>query len=205
MRQRGGLGLFDDFKARYYALVQQYKDAIASLDATEMQLYDVKPIADANYNDAQEWQSQLSKVIAARTAADQVETNLSRIRDFFSSVGDAVGLSGIRMNPTGLGVLPVVPWSLVTLIVGGITAITAVVYAANSFITSLRRKAYEAAVYTAQQNGDTPPEVPPDLYSGNSGGTVFGDLSNIMQWLVIGGVIWLVAPKILDRFERKRA
>lgn len=185
-------GIFDDFKARYDAAVLEYRNAATALVSAENELWSVADQASKNPEDAQEWQTQMNKIIAMQSTMASVESALGSIADFFSTARNWLGLSGVK-NKLGFA-LPAIPWSTLAVITGGAAAIWLVADGVVSFVNAMRRKAIDDENIRRSGEGLPPLEYPQDLKINKSGVTETIEAGkDLVKWITIGAIFFLIS------------
>lgn len=171
---------WEDAVLRWKQAVDDYKIAIQAH-------YDNKYKAEAiGPEEVDAWQSELEKALKIQTAIEMLQESLAATSAWASRT---LGLSGMR----ALGVAFLVP---VAVIVGSISAVTAITYALYSYNSELDRK----WAYIQSRPDLSPSEVRNILTAETLGITGnIGNVANLALWIVIGGLLLKFGPQLLGK------
>ena len=182
---------FDLFKSSEEA----WEDAVRRFMATAQGLEDaenahlqLRPYA-VQTGDLAEWDALQDRILYTRQAVTDVSETLRSTSQWFRQT---FGLSA-------LNALPLVPIAVIT---ASISAMIAVIYAVQSFNEQVRAK----WTYINSHPELTPPEVQAVLESGGADNPIAafsGAASNAATWLVIGGVVLVALPHVLQAMKEK--
>lgn len=202
-------GLFEDtiagFRDRFNSAIADFDAQVANLAQTESDLWTVQPDVQASGDTAlqAQWQDAMNRVIAMNSTIDSVRSQVQSVSDWWTGVKASFGIpAGTPGTLSGaMGLLPVIPWSVIALVVGGTTAIAGVIYAASLVINRARQYALQQANIQAAQTGgqQVTDVVAADASTGGGFFDSLGNLANAVPWLVGGAVVLLVLPHLKGR------
>lgn len=159
------LAVLDSLRAQWDQAIGSYQIAKANLDSAESQLYSWQLYASQDPQDWAEWQAQFSKVNAAKSMIDSLESAVATVQSWWNSATGVFGLSGARMRrngiaaTAGLGFGPLIPAMTVGAFLAIVASIGAIVTGIGSFITylMLKKDGMEQLALRTQQIMDADP------------------------------------------------
>ncbi|HJW55868.1 MAG TPA: hypothetical protein VJ577_11390 [Burkholderiaceae bacterium] len=189
----------ESFRNAYNEAADNWRNAMAMLDAAYNEFQANREYALSDDELAGQYGDLDSRVSLLQSTIQGVESAISTITNFFSSVGQAIGLSGSQ-TIQGLGVLPAIPWALVTLITAGIAGVWAVINSLREFNTTVANKKIAEQNIINSQNGA--PLIPYlDLGPpGGPGGGLLSGVSGTVKWAAIG----LLGFMLLSMYKERR-
>lgn len=174
---------------------EAWEDAVRRFMATAQGLEDaenahlaLRPYA-IQTGDLMEWNALQDRILYTRQAVTDVSETLRSTSQWFRQT---FGLSA-------LNALPLVPIAVIT---ASISAMVAVIYAVQAFNEQVRAK----WDYINAHPELTPPQVQAVLDSSPAGdpiGAMGAGVSNAATWLVIGGVVLIALPSVLQSLKGK--
>lgn len=185
----------DDVEAEWQDAVLRWKSAVDNMYATKARHL-------ANESKAQElgpveyakWQAELENMYRTQAAVEMLQDAISATSSW---ARDTFGLSGIQRGLSGMGFIPLVP---VAVIVGSISAVTAVIYAMNSYNDELERK----WAYVKANPNMTPAQVDDLVNSGGAVSQVVESVGGMAGIIVIGGLLLYFGPSLLKSWKGKK-
>jgi hypothetical protein len=187
----------ESFKASWNDAIGQWQAALAALDAAYSEFLANQEFASEDTDLSPRWLDLADKVAMLQATVDGVGGAIASARNFFTGIGNAVGLSGKR---SGLGLLPVIPWALVGLVSAAVAGVYVVVNSLRQFnIDVTNKKIAEQNILNSQQGK---PLIPLISVSDSSGG-VFSGVSDTAKWITYG-VIGYMLLKFLEGNSRGR-
>jgi ABC-type multidrug transport system fused ATPase/permease subunit len=206
--RRNGLGLgawwndpVQSVVDKYNAAVADWRAKLAALDAAESNLYNVRDQAMKDPKTAQEWQTNFNKINAIKSTISSVEGSINTIASWIATAKGAVGLSGAAYAAvSGLGALGIAPLVVVGAIIGGTSAIAAVVFSVNQFIQKMNERAWMAENIRRSQAGEPLLDPSTDPAKNRDSGGFFDGAATIVKWSVAGLILW----QAMNMFQQSR-
>lgn len=189
----------ESFKETYRQLIDKWQAAMDALDAAYGEFRGNYDYAQQDAELASKWAELDGKVSLLETTVQGASDAIDGMKNFFSSVGSSIGLSGREMTMKGMGILPAVPWALVGIVTAGIAGIWLVINALRAFnIDVTNRKIAEQNIINSQEGK---PSIPYLDLSDSSVGGVFSALPDTAKWAAIG-VIGFLLIRAFDHGNR---
>ena len=182
-------GWVDDVSAeiaeQFDAKLTAWRDGLYALDVESARLVDLEPYAGRDPETAFERQTQRDRIDFFSSTINAVAQAIESIRTYVSDLGSSAQLAGVP----ALGILPAIPAATLAIITGGVFALGSLVYSVRSFNDRITAQHLTEINAGLVREGKTPlsPSVPLDL---------MGNLSQIVQWGVIGAIALLVYRQI---------
>ena len=137
-----------------------------------------------------------------QTVKNRADTTRAIIQSFTNAVDTAYNWvkSAFGMDGLGsLGLIPAVPWLTVAAIGG---AISAIMVSYSYMVEELNKSAYRKQIdeINAQRARDNLPPLSEEFVRANDP-TLVTDLASLAKWLVIGGAVVFLVPKILEKWK----
>ena len=181
-------GLFQSGEAAWEDAVRRFMATAQGLEEAEQAHLALRPYA-VQTGDIAEWDAIQDRILYTRQAVTDVSETLRSTSQWFRQT---FGLSA-------LNALPLVPIAVIT---ASISAMVAVIYAVQAFNEQVRAK---------WQYINSHPELSPEQAvavlesspAGNPVGAFGAAASNAATWLVIGGVVLVALPKVLESLKGK--
>lgn len=203
----------DKLRAQWNDAIAQFYQAVTELDFAESQLYAYQQQASLDPDDWKEWQAQFSKVNAAKSTAERLQTIAVNVSNGWQGVKDTFGISGRRGIAGHLGlaplVAPVIAGMTVTAFLVYVGTISAVAAAVGAFITYLNAK-NEYVDYVPKRVDELIGQgVPADRASQialsevrtiaqqSTGYTFTSEITKTIMWVALGLGAVFVVPKLM--------
>lgn len=175
-----------DAVARWESVVSQFQAMIERHYANRQKALDLGP------EEFDRWQAQLDRALELKTAIEMLQESLASTSSWAKQT---FGLNGMKramtaMNGMGLGPIPLIP---VAVIVGSISAVTAVIYSLNTYNNELDSK----WGYINSHPDLTPAQITDILDAAPP-----GQFQAAAMWIVIGGALLFFAPQLLKRLGK---
>jgi hypothetical protein len=179
--------IFDNVEAGFSSAVQRLQNAAAQFSSAYSQF-----IAIPVQYRSSEWQTVKTR---ADTTQGIISTFTNAIDSAYRWLQSAFGLSGLGQ----LGIIPAIPW-LTVAAVGG--AISAIMLAYSYMIEELNKSAYKKQLMDLNVQRVEQGLEPLDLTKLSQTGTgIFGDAASLTKWVVIGGALFFVVPKLIEKYK----
>ena len=182
-------GWADDLGAeiaeKFNAKLGEWRDGLYALDVETERLNYLQEYAALDPESAAEWQSQSDRVSFFAGTINAVGNAIESIRGYVSNLGSSAKLAGVP----ALGLIPAIPAATLAIITGGVVALGALVYSIKSFNDRITSQHLTEINADLVREGKTPLTLPGQA-------DLMGNLSQIVQWGVIGAIALLVYRQI---------
>ena len=183
------MDILDNIEAGFSAAVERLRNSAAQFSGAYSQFVNI-PVEYRSPTWAETKQR-------ADTTQGIISTFTGAIDTAYKWLSSAFGMSGLGQ----LGLLvPAVPW-LTVAAVGG--AISAIMVSYSYMIEELNKAAYKKQLMTANVKRVEQGLEPLDLTQlTQTGPTMFGEATDLVKWVVIGGAALFIVPKLIEKFKR---
>lgn len=173
--------LFDSVETGLGDAVARFKTTASNFGTAYREFIAIPP----KYRGA-DWQS-------VKSRADSVMGTIGTIT---GAIDTAYGWLKTAFGLNGLGFLPTIPWFGVAAVGAAISAMMAVY---PYMVEGINKARYNEQIDAENIERIKRGEKPLEYYKTSPG--IFGDISDIVKWLVIGGAAIFIVPKMLQRIK----
>ena len=180
--------LMDELKDAFNAKLASWQDGLYALDVERSRLIDLERYAARTPADAEEWETQRSRIDLFSDTVQAVGNAIGSIRSYTADLGASANLAGI---PT-MGILPAIPAAALAILTGGVVALGALIYSVKSFNDRIVATHYADINKDLVEQGKSPLTLP-------SGSDAIGNIAQVVQWGVIGIVAMMLFKQMGQR------
>jgi len=185
---------FNDVETEWRDAVTRWAAAVDNMQiARQLHLSNETKARDLGPKEFAAWEAQLENMYRVQAAVDMLQ---DAIGGTSSWARDTFGLDGIKRGIAGMGFIPLIP---VAVIIGSISAVTAVTYALNSYNAELQRK----WDYVNKNPNMTPQQVEDLINGGGPVADVVETVGGMAGIIVIGGLLLYFGPTLLKQWKGK--
>lgn len=181
-------GVVESFQQRFFTAVAELDAVIVTLREREQQLLAVSGTVDDAELQA-EIDNALGKIQTANTVIDGAQDAAASVSTWIAEIRQYLGMAG-------LGVAFAAPFATLAII-------TAAVVTLNYFVSGWGQLIDRATLLSWQKTNESlaaqglPLQPRPALVS--SGGLFSGTIDNLGKLLLIGGIVWFLAPRLFKK------
>lgn len=187
------MSILDGFRDSFNSAVARFDTQVAALTQAEADLWEVHPGISDNAELMRQWQTEMNKVIAMQETVRAVRDTVSTVSGWWTTAKDALGITTTQSGGVlgAIGLMPAIPWASVALVVGGATAIAAVVYSVSQVVRQSRIWILQKENIDRANQGLPPIQ---DVAPGDQGG-LFDGLGDSLKWIIGGAVVLMLVNR----------